>query len=295
VLTRKDFTKPKIFRQHGLELYHFECTCPRCEKDLDVYQAAHASQLVPLNSFSFVPDPQTLVNPDIDLATSRDPAFRALVDKTYAACAPEARVSPEERLASLRGQWRLCQPLVRARMWAAEPLAHIFQGAINYYVEQQNYPHALCLECFVAIHSDPFKYVAPFMPWRLKGLLMIAKTLTNTAVASAQGLRNVHPGVVAALEKTDEGSLYQSILLMVLHYGAMGHSTEWEILNDSREMLTDIESLEARRTESEILREWIKNPEHPAASFFFRERALEPVARLAGLALDIIEADLEPK
>jgi len=260
-----------------------------------VYQVAQTSPLVPLNSLSFVPDPQILLKPDIDVETSRDPAFRAQIDKIYAACAPEARVTPEERLARLRSQWSFCQPLVRARMWAAEPLAQIFQGAINYYVEQHNYLHALCVECFVAIHSDPFKYVAPFAPWRLKGLLMIAKTLTNTAMPSAKGYARVHPGVVAALEKTDEGSLYQSILLLVLHYGPRGHSAEWDILNDSREMLRDIESLEARKTESGILHEWIRNHEHPAASFFFRERALEPMARLAGLAVDILKADLEPK
>jgi hypothetical protein len=276
-------------------LYHFECACWRCADDLDVYEVARASPLVPLNSLSFVPDPQMLVEPDINVAISQDPAFRAQIPKIYAACAPEARVSSEERLASLRGQWSLCQPLVQAKMWAAEPLAHIFQGAIGYYIEQQNYLHALCLQCFVAVHSDPVKYVAPFMPWRLKGILMIAKTLTNTAVSSTQGFQKVHPGVRAALEKTDEGSLYQAIVLMVLHYGPKGHSDKWDILEDAREMLRDIESLEARRTESAILHEWIKNPEHPAASFFFRERALEPVMRLAGLALDVLMADLEPK
>ena len=259
-----------------------------------MYQVVQTSPLVPLNSFSFVPDLQALLEPNIDVAISKSAAFREQVDKIYAACAPESRVSPEERLANLRNQWELCRPLIQARMWAAEPLAHVFQGAINYYAESQNFLHALCMECFVAIHSDPFKFVAPFMPWRLKGLLMIAKTLTNTAMPSKDGFQKVHPGVVAALEKTDEGSLYQAILLMVLHYGPMGHSAEWDILKDAREMLNDIESLEARARESTILHEWIKNPKHPAASFFFQEKAVEPMARLAGLALDILKRDLQP-
>ncbi len=292
--TVQDYTKPKIFRQRGLELYHFTCSCPRCAGDLNVYQVCRVSPLVGYNALSIVPDAGfVLVNPPIDMDRAGTPSLRAQIDTIYAMSAPEARVSPADRLSHLRRQWKLCEPLIAASMWAVEPLANIFQQVINYYSEQHNYHHALAVECFVALHSDPYKYVAPFKQWRLKGLLMIAKTLTNTAMPSDDELKKVHPAIIDTLEKTDGASLYQAILLMVVHYAPMGHSQEWQILAGARDMLKDVEGVDGRQRESSILHDWIKKPDQPAAAAFVRQRVMEPVQRLAGCAIDVVRADLE--
>lgn len=209
------------------------------------------------------------------------------------ACSPEARVAPEQRFANLCQQWQHCEPLVREQMWAVEPLANVFQQAISYFTSQGNFLHALAVECFVAIRSDPYKYAAPFKQWRLKGLLMIAKTITNTELPTgqAQGQAQVHPGVIAAFEKADLSSLYQAILLMTLKYGEQAHSDEWSILAEAKAMLEDIESLDQRKEASIILHEWADNPEHPLAQSFFRDRAVKPVEELAGFAIEIMKAE----
>jgi hypothetical protein len=248
---------------------------------------------VPLNLFSFLPDIDQLRNPDIDSQVAQNPSFRTKIDTMYVACAPENHPRPEERLANLRRQWAVCQPLVAARLWAIEPLAHVLQQAIGHYVEQQNFLNALCIECFVAQRSDPFKHVAPFSPWRLKGLLMIAKTLANIGMPSEKGSSSVDPGIVALLEKTDEGSLYQAILVMLDVLGPKGHSEEWEILATARGMLRDVECLESRQGPTDLLRRWASGSHDEMAQRFFREQVLAAVTGLADFAIAILKRDLE--
>ncbi|EFW99604.1 set and mynd domain protein [Grosmannia clavigera kw1407] len=286
-----DYTKPKSVRQRGLDLYHFTCDCARCADDLDVYQVCRASPLVALNAFSFVPNVAVLRNPPLDRKGL--PVTSAQIDQIYDDCRPEQPVPPSGRLASLRRAWALCRPLVRARRWAVEPLAHVFQQAIVYYSEQHNFAHALAVECFVALRSDPYKYVAPFAQWRLKGLLLIAKTITNTAIDPTPS--SSPSALQAALAPLADGALYEAILLMVLRYGPMGHSDEWELLDTAREMLQDVRSVPDRDLISAALHHWIQDPTEPAAARFFRDNILPPVERLADLAVDILKADLEPQ
>lgn len=253
-----------------------------------------------LNAFSFVPDVAVLRKPPLN--RKPPPVTSAQIDRIYADVCPEQAISPAARLASLRRAWALCRPLVRARRWAVEPLAHVFQQAIVYYSEQHNFAHALAVECFVALRSDPYKYVAPFAQWRLKGLLLIAKTITNTPIDSSSSSSpssssppTIHPGVQTALAPLADGALYEAILLMVLHYGPMGHSDEWELLGTAREMLQDVQSVPERELISAALHHWIQDPTEPAAARFFRDNILAPVERLADLAVDILKADLEPQ
>ncbi|OAA60964.1 set and mynd domain protein [Niveomyces insectorum RCEF 264] len=297
-----DYTKPRAARQRGLALYHFTCDCPRCAGDLDVYAVCRASPLLSLNAaLSFVPDTNALRNPPVDAARLSS----TRIDEMYAACDPERPVAAADRLASLRRQWALCRPLVAARRWAVEPLAHIFQQAIVYYSEQNNFAHALAVECFVALHCDPYKYVAPFAQWRLKGLLLIAKTVTNTNLPAAQpppsappalaspSSAAIHPGIDALLARLADGALYEAILLMVLRYGPLGHSDEWELLDTARDMLQDVQSVPGRESLSAALQRWIQQPSEPEAAAFFHQHILEPVDYLASLALDILKGDLE--
>jgi len=238
-----------------------------------------------------VPDVDALRSPSIDTAASQNHLFRAEIDLIYATCAPEARALPEERIVSLKRQWDQCRILIAARVWAVEPLAHILQEAIKYYTEQQRFLSALAVECFVAVYSDPYKYVAPFKQWRLKGLLMIAKTLTN-ATAQPTVMDN-NPRLVAALAEADVASIYQAILLMVVHYGPLAHSEEWGILSTARDMLKDVEGIQGRQRESDALHEWAREPSGSSGQLFFRHTVLEPIMRLASCAIDVLRADLE--
>ncbi len=212
-----------------------------------------------------MPDINTLRTPPAGVSLFRDPSFRPRLDAVYAASTALPEFPPPgEQLANLRLHWKNCGPLISAGLWAVEPLARTLRMAIDYYAAQHAYSHALAVECFVALHSDPYQYPAPFKQYRLKPLLMIARTLTNVMQPSEHdGSEDIQPRVMVALRAIDEASLYQAALLMVLRYGEAGHSAEWELLAMARGMLEDVEAFQGRTNESSLLRQWAQNPAHP--------------------------------
>ena len=181
-------------------------------------------------------------------------------------------------------------------MWATEPLAQTLEGAIRYYVGQGSLIHALSVACFARLNCDPYKHVAPFKQWRLKGLMVIAKMLTNTAPypAMVQLAEKTEPALLRALQGADQVTICQAMLLMVISYGPMAHSEEWEILLLAKDMLRDIESLEGRETESSLLHAWARK-EGGADGIFFETEVLRKVEHLASFAIGILEKDLKPR
>ncbi|KUI62316.1 SET domain and MYND-type zinc finger protein 6 [Cytospora mali] len=295
-----DYTKPKLFRQLGLALYHFNCDCPRCKDDLSVYEACQNSPVVPLNSFSLVPNLQQLRKPTINPPKSKKELqeFKDSIEEIYIACQPpdpsQGPRTIQQRLAYLQHQWRQCQPLIQAGMWAQEPLSLTIEHAIMYYTETGSYAHALSLACFAALHSAPYKYPAPFKERRLKGLMIIAKTLTNTAPPSAmEELTKVTDHrVMVCLLQADQVAMCEALALMVEKYGPMAHSEEWEILDLARSTLQDIASLPGREKEASLLRAWAGSRDE-AGTKYFKEQILMPIKDLAGFAVDIMTSDFD--
>lgn len=164
-----------------------------------------------------------------------------------------------------------------------------------YYTEIGSFAHALAVSCFAALNCDPYKYPAPFKQWRLKGIMVIAKTLTNTAPPSAMEElgRRSDPKVMVVLQQADQVSICQALALMVLKYGPMGHSAEWEIIELATSMLQDIESLEGREKESALLHAWAESRDQTGTAFFKTE-ILTPIQDLAGCAEEILTSDLQP-
>ncbi|KAI3401721.1 hypothetical protein diail_9385 [Diaporthe ilicicola] len=295
-----DFTKPKLFRQLGLALYHFECTCARCKDDLTVYDVCQQSPVIPLNSFSLVPNLEKLRKPAISPPTSKIELkeLKDSIDEIYVACqTPERSQGPtttEERLMVLRHQWRQCQPLIQAGMWAQEPLGLTVEHAIMYYTEIGSFAHALSVACFAALHCAPYKYPAPFKERRLKGLMVIAKTLTNTAPPSAmKALTEVSDQrVMVCLLQADQVAMCEALALMVEKYGPVAQSDKWEILDLARSMLQDIASLPGREKEAALLRGWAGSRDE-AGTKYFKEQILQPIEDLAGFAVEIMRGDFE--
>lgn len=298
-LTAPDYTKPKLFRHLGLALYHFKCACPRCRDDLSVYEVCQTSPVTPLNSFSLVPNLEKLRKPPIK--PPKSPAqlkeFKESIDEIYVACQPpdpsQVPRTPEARLIHLRHQWKQCQPLIQAEMWAQEPLGLTIETAIMYYTEIGSFAHALSVACFAAINCAPFKHPAPFKERRLKGLMVIAKTLSNTAPPSAMDELDgkTDPRVMICLRQADQVAICEALALMVEKYGVMAHSEDWEIVDLARSFLNDIASLEGREKEAGLLRAWTKNDE--AGRKYFRQQILTPIEDLAGFAVEIMTTDFE--
>ncbi|KAF3769245.1 hypothetical protein M406DRAFT_250380 [Cryphonectria parasitica EP155] len=293
-----DYTKPKLFRQLGLHLYHFECVCPRCKGDLTVYEVCKSSPIIPLNSFSLVPNLEKLRKPPIKPPSSQAglKELKDSIDEIYVACQPpdpsQAPRTSEARLTHLQHQWKQCQPLIQAHMWAQEPLGLTVEHAIMYYMETGSFAHALSVACFAALSCAPFKYPAPFNERRLKGLMVIAKTLTNTAPPSVMDelSRRSDERVMMCLRQADQVAMCEALALMVEKYGLLANSEDWEIVELARSFLKDIASLPGREKESGLLRGWVKSRDE-AGTKYFKEQILQPIEDLASFAVDIMVAD----
>ncbi|CAN8098700.1 unnamed protein product [Discula destructiva] len=295
-----DYTKPKLLRSLGLALYHFDCICPRCQFDLSVYEICQTFPVSPLNYLSLVPDPEKLRRPPISppKGTLELKRFKESIDEMYIACQPpdpsQVPRTTEARLAHLRHCVRICQPLIQAGMWAHEPLGLTIDHVVMYYTQIGSFAHALSVACFAALNCAPFKYPAPFQQSRLKGVMVIAKTLTNTAPPSAMDQLGVitDPRVMLCLRQADQVAICEALALMVEKLGPLAHSEDWEIGRLAKSMLQEIACLEGRDKEAGLLRGWV-NARDRAGIKYFQEQVLAPIQDLAGFAVEIMKAEFE--
>lgn len=267
-------------RHRFLELYHFACQCRRCKNDLDVYQVCQSSPVIHLNSLSLQPDLRRYSNPPIDRTALQVSSYQSV------------------GLKSDDIQRQKYRALINAKMFAAEPLASaLHELGMRYGAEEGNFAYSLSLACFRATRCHPYSNVGPFDPWRVKGMLLIAQLLSQTAPLSMMGeLAQIcpNPKLVDRLStsKMDQVSICETILRLVIYYGPMAHSDDWEWLKSARELLDDIEKLPGREQESAVIKAWSSQPEHPEAKAFFREQILQPINDLADFAIEIMVEDL---
>ncbi|KXX73039.1 SET domain and MYND-type zinc finger protein 6 [Madurella mycetomatis] len=262
-----DNTLPKAARHEALKLYHFHCDCPRCKDDLDVYEVCQSSPTVPLNSFSLQPDLTKLRNPQIDRSKVSKAQIEAIYKAWKALPKPEGD-DEEDHLRVGRAQWELCKPLIEAGMWAVEPVpTTILDVALRWQTSYKMVVYALPLLCFLCTECEPFKLVAPFMPWRIKGIMSVVKLLAVTGEFTASGAlatRCLHEGLVGILALADQ----------------------------AKSMLEDVESLVGREKESALIRAWANDPEDPEGSAFFENEVLQRINGLASFAPEVLEAML---
>ncbi|KAL1839351.1 hypothetical protein VTJ49DRAFT_1619 [Mycothermus thermophilus] len=272
-----DYTLPRAARHDALRQYHFQCACPRCKDDLDVYDICQASPILSLNSFSIQPDLAKLRNPPIDRSKVTKPEIETIYKKWQSLTKPEDADDEEDAQLNLaKSRWSLCRPLVEARMWAIEPLpSTILAVASSWQTSYKMIVYALPLLCFLATECEPVKYPAPFTPWRVKGLVAIAKVLAVTAELTASGAlatRCVHEGIVGTLATADQVTLCEALLRLAVRHGEVGAAEDWEVLREAKSMLEDIESLQGRERESNLLRAWAKDPGDPEGAAFFEDQ-----------------------
>jgi hypothetical protein len=293
-----DNTLPKAARHEALRLYHFKCDCPRCKDDLDVYEVCRASPHLRLNSFSLQPDLAKLRSPSIDRTKVSKEEIEAIYKKWKALGEPEGK-NEEDHLRLAQARWEVCRPLVEAKMWAVEPLpTTISQLAARWQTSHKMVVYALPLLCFASTECDPIKLVAPFMPWRIKGVMAIAMLLAVTGEFTASGglaTRCTHEGLVGTLAMADQVSMCEALLRLVVHHGSIGASEDWGVLKEAKAMLADLESLQGREQESRLLQAWARDPEDPEGAAFFESQVLGPIKTLSSFAVEGLEAMLGGK
>jgi SET and MYND domain-containing protein len=98
--------------------------------------------------------------------------------------------------------------------------------------------------------------------------------------------------LVEKLARMDQVSMCEAVLRLVVHYGPMAHSDDWEVSVSARELLDDIAQLQGRERESASIEAWASNPERQDARAFFEAVVLGPINELAGFAVEILTKEL---
>ncbi|KAI0008921.1 hypothetical protein F4779DRAFT_641288 [Xylariaceae sp. FL0662B] len=288
-------TLHRSHRQKALKTrYHFDCSCPRCKDDLDVYQVCQRYPHLELNLFSLTPDLKRLRNPPVKQSTHTDELIRREVEELYPSCSGLLQgLTSEEQLKALKQWWKACAQLRKAELYAVEPLNHVLVEACVYFSKNGNFACSLAISCFLALNSDPYTSPMPFSAQRVKGMLMVAKLLANTApgdvpsVMSGSG-DSLASRISQALSKMDQATMCQMVLTMVVYYGPSAHSTQWQVYHQAKDMLADLESLPGRDIERGLVKAFARNSNGSEERRFIESAVLEPIQQLAGFALEIM-------
>ncbi|OAQ91726.1 SET domain-containing protein [Purpureocillium lilacinum] len=297
-----DYTYPYTMRKEALAQYCFECRCPRCKDNLNVYQVCATTPVAAPPGTSLAPDASSTAQHHsavIDEATvalaksNGESATRLIEDWSKPDMAPSRRLQ-------LRAQYSDCRGLVGGELWAVTPVPQVLTEISIYYAEKRNFAFALAVACLIATRADPYRYVAWFHPVRVKNLFMIAKLLAHTAEKSASLSSSVMSPPMRAnmdqeaqikLQEIDQVALCQMLLVMVLRAAPSGVSNEWDLVQPARELLEDIEQLPGREKELSLINAWIKDPATETSKSFFDYAVVQQVNALASLGTAALKMD----
>ncbi|KAF5021169.1 hypothetical protein F66182_6791 [Fusarium sp. NRRL 66182] len=295
-----DYTFPLSKRKQALAPYFFDCKCSRCRQDLNVYQVCAESPVVDLNHHSLVADVDKLgqhpaaTDSDKALVASRcGEELSDLLDEK------DQSTSSQGRRVALRARYQRCGGLVAERLWAVSPLPQLLTEVSILYSEEGNYVYALAMACFIATACDPYRHVLPYHPVRIKGLLLIAKLLANTAADTASlgnsqavvSRRDFNQRALQTLQDIDQVSLCQMLLIMILKSVPKGYVQEWEVSMLAKQMLDEIDQLPGREKELSLINSWREDPETDQTRAFFEYAVVKQVDALASLGTDILAMD----
>lgn len=264
-----------------------------------MYQVCRSYPHLELNSFSLTPDIQVLRKPHIQESLNSNISLQRNVEEIYPSCSTSLQgIDSLEKKKELRRRWNMCKQLREAEMFAVEPLSQVLVETSIYFGEQGDFPAALAISCFIALQVDPYRYPMPFAAQRVKGLLMIARILTNTAPGIAEpptgGARGAaRTRLSEILAKTDQVTMCHAVLVLVIHWGPAAHSPEWEVCSQARDLLKDIQNLPGRENEYAMVEMFSRNPSGPDENLFFEIAVLRPMRELSEIALDIMALEFE--
>ncbi|KAM0330055.1 hypothetical protein ACHAQA_004226 [Verticillium albo-atrum] len=292
-----DYTQSLEHRRKALELYFFECVCPRCKEDLDNYQVATRTprSIIKLNSFSVVP--QANKYRELRGSTSGTAQAAGRERRVYEAL-PSSRdfPLPERRRQLIRAYASATNN--DSDRWAIEPASYFLQEALTYYQSVDKPEATLAIASLIAVESDPYKYVEPFHLQRVQGLMGVANVLLGIppggdalpSFARRVGQFADFPASKSnALSNVDFMSLCQVILVLVVRWAPLGHSPEWELFLLYREQLQEIEGLEGRDRENGLIKAWASNPAQMEQFFDFA--VVKPMALLSELGKAVLAVD----
>ncbi|KAI0203850.1 SET domain-containing protein [Astrocystis sublimbata] len=298
-----DCTLHRSHRQDALKTrYHFVCNCLRCKEDLDVYQVCRMYPHLRLNSFSVATDIQEHLDTHTTSLFGGKKGLSTTIEDIYPSCStPLTSLDSADTHKQLRSRWKACKPLrdPNPSAYAIEPLSRVLSEASVYFAVQGSLAYSLCIASFLATSVDPIKSPVPFAPQRVKGLLMTAKLLANDLGATLGGTKaltstdGLSGAIIEAFRKTDQPTVCQALLELVLHYAPAVNSKEWSVYREAEDLLKDLESLPGREMSNTLVKRFMRNPNGFEERAFFDNFVLEPLRRLAALCIRIMDTEFE--
>ncbi|KAG8675276.1 hypothetical protein FPOAC2_01325 [Fusarium poae] len=295
-----DYTFPLSKRKQALAPYFFDCMCPRCKRDLNVYQVCADSPIIGMNHHSLVADVGKLGrHPGATDLNKVSAAKRHSEELSELLEEKESTGSLETRRSYLRKRYQRCRGLAAEDMWAISPLPQLLSEISILYAEEGNFAYALVTACFITTSCDSYRHVIPYHPVRTKGLLLVAKLLANTAadtayLESSQAVAvkgDFNQRALQTLQDIDQVSLCQMLLIMILKSVPKGYVQEWEVSVTAKQMLDEIDQLPGRGQELSLINTWREDPEADQARAFFEYAVVKQVDALANLGLEVLEMD----
>lgn len=255
-----------------------------------------------LNSLSLAPGIQDPENSQISRPPTKHKSLKDIVEETYAWCsAALIGFSETERIKQLRQRWKAIKPLTsKFHAHAVEPVPRVLTEASMHFAERGNFAYCLCISSFLATRIDPYKAAAPFAPQRVKGMLMIAKLLVNATAVESEGgtepgalvsAKTMHGKISQVMRETDQATVCQVLLELVVRYAPAAHSRKWSVLYEAQDLLSDLESLQGRETGDALVKAFLRNPGGIEEKQFFEQAVLQPIHRLSELCLDIMDSE----
>lgn len=216
---------------------------------------------------------------------------------------PESQTAEEElRSSSLRTRIHACKGLLNQDAWAAAPVPHVVTAAAIYFSQKGNYAYGLTLACLVLVECDPYRYMAPFHPMRVRCLFMAAKLLANTAAETAMSMvedgkassglvkhGDLNVKVRENLKEIDQVSLCQMLLLMIQKLAPQDMADTWDLSVQAKAMLEDIERLGGRENERSLISAWSREPQNEQAVSFFKFAVVDPCRQLSELGKAVLK------
>lgn len=300
-----DNTAPLHKRMENLAQYTFECQCPRCKDDLNIYQTCQLSPSASLNTTWF-PDwdtklrsNKTLSGDDEMLRASRTAQGMALI--ICESMEPATDLASKEK--TLKEQYAACKDLAALDLWALSPLATLLTEISILYSEKQDFAYALFVACFSACEGDAFRFPAPFHPSRVKNLFVIVKLLSNTAPMAAEqsaalkaktaGEHSTREKLLEKLLEIDQVSLCQMLLVTILKSVPDKSLMDWDLAMEAMDMLQEIENLPGREQEMSLIRLWQESPSEDESQAFFQYAVVKQLDTLSQLGRQVLAEDFE--
>ncbi|KAI1093697.1 hypothetical protein F5B19DRAFT_117151 [Rostrohypoxylon terebratum] len=284
--------RQRSLRQHHLKThYYFKCKCLRCTEDLDVYQVCQMYPNLELNAsdpFSLVRDVDKLRNPTVKYFLNSDKSIQRHLKKITPTCIGDFQTLGDAAMRKeVHQRLKLCLQLLKADLFAVEPLNTVFGYVTVYFAKPNTLAYAFAIACFQALYCDPYISPAPFTATRVKGMFMIVKLLTMGPL-SAKGKGELATKLSQFSSKVDQPTMCQMLLIAVIHFCPLAKSDEWQLCYQAQDLLDDLKSLKGRDKENALVDAFVKNPNGQEEQRFFNTVVREPIQEAAGFASEIL-------